>query len=535
MPLTITSELYESDNVTKVADLDLADGEGWRDVLNEPGSGTIGFALDDPDRLLLTPGRIVRFLLDGTPRFSAIVPRPRTTLVGTDGEADEGSTFELPGLLALLDDALVEPELGAGKIAVGQRRFDWTSKDFDDSTWGNAVELFAVSATDVDGQYNSPDGPDGWPEDGPMRAASWIWSQAQGTIGVDDPPQPVGDVYLRRPFTLTDEALVGFFFTADDGYEVYVDGDPIAAELQAFAWGTARMEQRFLSAGEHTIAVRATNLDRILSSTNVAGFLFGAATMTAGGAEIDEVLVLSDSSWKALGYPAVAPTMTPGEILGTLITEAQTRGALPGVATTFTDSLDTVGAAWAHPVDLIVQVGASIGDVLRMLVETSIDVRVAATGLTLSVYNKGTLGIVRPADLSSKELLVAADVNGEDSGGTAALYQDSRGVWHWATAPGATRRKEVVVALGSASSDDQAARLIDALFARTADPTDHATYAFEPVAGAVPYVDFEVGDTVTARNGDDVPEALRVEALTVAKDETGFAVCAFEGRYGAAA
>lgn len=535
MPLSITSELYEADNATKVADLDLADGEGWREILNDPGSATIGFALEDPDRLLLTPGRIVRFLLDGTPRFSAIVPRPNTVLVAPDGEADEGSTFDMKGLLALLDDALVEPELGAGRISSGQRRFDWTSRYFDDSAWGNAVELFEVSSTSADGQWNSPDGPDGWPIDSPMRAARWVWSQAQGTIGVDDPPQPAGDIYLRRTFTLTDEKLVGFFFTADDGYEVYVDGDPIAAELQAFAWGTARMEQRFLDAGEHTIAVRATNLDRILSSTNVAGFLFGAATMTTGGAEIDEVILVSDSSWKVLGYPAVAPTMTPGEILGILVDEAQARGALPGLATTFTDATATGGAAWAHPVDVIVQVGASIGDVVRMLLETSIDVRMTATGLTLNVYNRGTLGTVKAADLSSKELLAEASVNGEDAGATAALYQDSRGRWHWATAPGATIRREVPVSLGSASSDDQATRQIAALFERTADPTDHAIYAFEPFAGVVPYVDFEVGDTITGRNGDDVPEAIRVEALTVAKDETGFAVCAVEGRYGAAA
>lgn len=353
---------------------------------------------------------------------------------------------------------------------------------------------------------------------------------ADGTDYNGQPAQPVGSVYFRRTFTLADEALVGFFFSADDGRELVLDGEVIDADLQAFAWGNTYQALRFLSAGDHVVFVRAENMAREKIQTNVAGFICSAHLMDAGGKTPSTTpLFATSAAWKALDYPAAPPAMTPGHIVRVLVEEAQARGALAGLTLDFTDSADSNGAPWATPVDVIVQVADTYRSVLDQLVETSVDLRMSPTGLELQMFNKGTMGGSSGAAWSVDEHIEGVQFDGEDATGTAMLTQDERGVWAWRTAAtlGIVGRIETAAELGAAPSDTQAERVADAAFSQIATPRDHATADIRP-ASAIPLVDVNVGDTVTLVDVDGNTQAAELDAITVAEDTTARAVFTVE-------
>lgn len=526
MAVEVGAALYDPTNTTLVSALEEAFGRRWRAQKNEKGSAALSLALDDPDRAALRAvrNRVVRFTLDGTAVWAGVVRRPQVTLRASSEEEQEQADYPVHGLLHLFDEVRVEPELGAGSISPKTRRFDHSSKYFDASAWDDAVEIKQQSATSP-AQWTTDTGqaPDKFTD----GTAWWIWSRAQV---VGPPPQPVGRIPWRYEFTLADEGLYGFEFSADDGREIILDGEVIDADLGEFAWGNTHEVKRFLSAGDHVLAGWAENMPRDLAASNVAGFILSCHEMDNGGKTWGAVVFHSDDTWKVLDYPAAPPRMTPGHIVRVLVEEAQDRGMLTGLTLDFTDDLDSNGDAWATPVDLVVQVGDTYWNVLRQIIETSVDVRMAAIGLELQMFNKGEMGTASGVTWNLDLDLASAGFDGEDATGTAMLTQDERGYWTWREAPliGVVGRVEVAEELGAAPSDDAADMMASAIFDEIGQARDHGSFGVEPASGEVPFVDVLVGDTVTLVDVDEVPAGVEMEAATVAEDENGFAVFTVE-------
>lgn len=522
MAVEVGAALYDPTNTTLVSSLDGATNRRWRAQKNEKGTGSLTLALDDADRaaMLAVRNRVVRVSLDGSDVWAGVVRRPRVVLRSSAEEEGEQADYPIFGLLHLFDEVRVEPELGVGSVSPKTRRFDHSSKYFDASLWANAVEIKLQSAST--GQWDAA------PNHFTDPTAYWIWCRAQ-TGG--SPPQPVGRFPWRVEFTLANEGLVGVFVSHDDGAEVILDGEVIHSDLRAFAWGNTYQEMRFLSAGTHVLAGWAENMERDLAASNVAGLIFAVHDMDDGGTTPGTVIVHSDSGVKVLDYPAEAPSMTPGHVVRVLVEEAQARGLLTGLTLDFTDTLDSDGNAWSDPVDFVVQVGDTYTNVLRQLIETSVDVRMAATGLTLHMWNKGSMAATTAVTFPIDVQLAAVSFDGEDASGTAMLTQDERGVWQWreASTIATVGRVETAAEFGAAPSEYAAGVMAQAVFADIGSPRDHGTFIVEPSgSGDVPFVDFEVGDGVTLVDVDGDAALVAVDAVTVAEDEVGFATFTLE-------
>ncbi len=270
-----------------------------------------------------------------------------------------------PGSLALLKDAGVRHHATStllGKLSTGAsaRTFGFASLNYPrwtSSPWVAATQLF--KQTDVLSGYGGGRNPQNWPD----PDAWWIWSRV---LGGGSPPMPVGVSYFRKQITVTTPGDYSMFITADDGFELWVNGVKVAEQTGAFVWQRFTRWDHFLDAGTYDVAIRGENITRPNPAFNAAAVIFTMYSTKVGGQELDTNIARSDASWQALDYPASPPGCTPGEILGVLIDEPQTRGALWAVhGRDFTNTLDSLGNAWTGEVDLLVDVGRPVLDVAR--------------------------------------------------------------------------------------------------------------------------------------------------------------------------
>lgn len=159
---SIQLKLYEADNTTFVADL-TTDITGTRSFTPElAGIGGFGEAdftiplfvtaedlsevVPNPEAALLTRGRVVRWYLNGTPRFASIIRPRRQTSTSTAGHSGLRRSHRMAGLLSEWDRAVLPPAPGAERFGSDTRHFGWMSPEADISSLDDAVILRAVFA-----------------------------------------------------------------------------------------------------------------------------------------------------------------------------------------------------------------------------------------------------------------------------------------------------------------------------------------------------------------------------------------------------
>jgi hypothetical protein len=353
-----------------------------------------------------------------------------------------------------------------------------------------------------------------------LPVVKWIWAQAEV---VGPPPQPVGDCLFRQTFTLPAQASLRLYISADDGFEPYFDGVRYAGDTRAYLWGedVKYVDLGLVAAGTHTLAVQGTNIARDLASTNIAAVMFAVVEMTGGGATVGTIRAQSDENTLCLAYPDPFPGMTPGQILRVAVEEAQARGALTGVTLDFTDTLDSDGNAWTE-VDISTPVPqTSVAALARML---PIDIDMGPDDLTLHAWAS------RGSDLSATVTLArAVNLQGlrhrfEPGDMTVGVARHADGRLRERAQAGATRRVENYLEVSTAPSAGAADDAIDAAFVTHADGNLEATSTVIPVAGATPYADFTVGDTISEPDSDLAASDRRVWSIAVTEDETGFPI-----------
>lgn len=106
-----------------------------------------------------------------------------------------------------------------------------------------------------------------------------------------------------------------------------------------------------------------------------------------------------------------------------------------------------------------------------------------------------------------------------------ALLVRWRDGYHWvedAASIDTWGRKEGFLSLGSVASVDEAVRIAQAVLETTSAPQVSLTANVEPTGiNDSPYVDFSVGDMVTAPDMDEALTEFRVVSLSVTEDEEG--------------
>lgn len=508
---------------TLIAVLDVSETRGWEDEFNEVGSGQFAVKVTDPNIAdLLTGGNIARFELNGTMRFGIVLDRPDRDSAAALAQRMLYCTGD--GVLSLWDRGVVLPELGVGRRSPEFRTMGFASSDYDHSAWTAAIET------------------DGHPIPEGMldTTAHWIWGVAPTG---DSPPHPVGDNFLWKTFVLTDEADLRGFITADDGYELYLDGALLSSATQEFMWGRAQEFDLFLDAGVHYLAIRGINIDRPNTpASNFAEVILSIMTVTDGGASVDAVVVHTDDTWVCLPYPSPAPTMTPGKILRIFLEEVQALGPeyMTGVTLGCTDTLDSNGVPWNKELDVGWPVSTSLLEVIRTIVEQAADVWMNPVTFATEVYNKGTLGtdVSGTVSLVADENLKAAKHIGENAVCNVGLAKYHTGEWLLlarASSVEAVGARMAGLTIGTAPSVEAAERTVEAVFDDYANPIDTLTgTVITEGDSSDPYANFQPGDTVSASSRYDTLVPTLVTKLKVSESSVGTAAFTIEAQQDAA-
>lgn len=517
--MSLAVEVYDGTNPGAGSPLQVFtedEARSLRVARSAPGTWAVSVPRGSTDAGFVQTNRWVKFRLDGTVVQSGrIGPWDQDTIAAGE-EAAEDLAIAGDGAVATLRDAIVFPHVSTGRLARDSRFFNFASPDYpDQASWGAAVQLYQQgdAATSLPGV----DIPEDWPD----STAWWIWGTNYNLA--NSPPQAVGDCYFRTQVILANEGDYAFFITADDGYELWVDGVLLAAQTEAFIWRQTYRIDQFLDAGTHTVAIKATNMDRPSSpTTNHAGLLF-AMYSTAEGGELAVLQVHSDNTWACSAYPATPPGFTPGEILDILLDEAFARGAIQVWSWSFTGALDSNGDAWAGEIEVSYRFSDTVLDVLGKLAESYVDYAADPDVIELDVTVKGALGSPVALSLLDGTHLASLRHSNDPSKVTDLLTQDAEGILTEVSSgiadapPNADNpRIESFVQNGGAASataaEDQAVGLFDNAGAYRV----LVTAGVEAIAGATPLAAFTIGDTIDMPDRDGVATATSIEAISVA-------------------
>lgn len=244
-------QVFDATNTTFLGELIAGSGGDFVDEYNGPGFGKVRVPLDSTDAGLLLRTRVVRVLYEGSARFSWIIEKLDRTLAENSGQ--QSLEVSGRGILAWLEDAVVYPQGGLRETSSPERPFNYASED---GPWKSSVVFAAPIGVKWQDDTSTRAGlPRNWPD----KEAQWIWS-----TDPDDETVPEGTInYFRSTFTLAASTRVKFFATADNFFEMYLDGtlimssDPFTENAPSFAQQTSFTTR--LGVGTHTLAARVRN------------------------------------------------------------------------------------------------------------------------------------------------------------------------------------------------------------------------------------------------------------------------------------
>jgi hypothetical protein len=251
MPGGLSWAVYNPTNTTKTGDLSLVLNGSFVDEFNSPGAGTVSVPLDTADAALLVKDAVVRVTYEGAVRYAWVVETLDISLVSDDGQ--RVLTAAGRGLLCWLADMVTYPQGGyLADFATADRPFNFASAA---GQWESTATWTTPQAVTWKSDATARAGlPVGWKD----PDAKWIWrtnpstAVQRGTVN-----------FFRRSFTLTESKLIRFFATADNYFELYLDGARVmdssrfTENAPSFAQMTAYTVR--LSKGTHTLAARVRN------------------------------------------------------------------------------------------------------------------------------------------------------------------------------------------------------------------------------------------------------------------------------------
>lgn len=488
----------------------------WLDELNAVGFGSFQVHASDVNATAanLAHGRIVKYLYAGAERFAFRIEKRLTQVVSTEEDAGRWTTVSGRGVTSLLGDAVIYPEYGLTRASSDERRFTFASKTGD---WYVAAEWVAPLGVRQDADPTArAKNPADWPD----PAAQWIWP-TDPTISV-----PEGEVaYFRGSFTLAAAASVKVYATADNFYELFLNGEQILTSDPAdlFAWRTTGVYTVVLPAGTHLLAARAQNLAG--GGANPAAFLCTVAAVDGTGVPTSFLLRTEPASWLT-HTAAPVPGWRAAHILSALLAEAQARAvtACTYLTKDFTAAADSAAVAWTDRQDLAVRVGVeSVLDVSTKLAESTIDLAVNPA-MVLQAWKRRGVDRTASVTLAKGVSLVDHKVTSTAPTATRLLVRDALG---WSEAidtagEAAAGRREAGLQLGGAQSQSTASMIASSTFAETATARQIIESGqIPPRTGVTPYVDFGIGDDVLTLGEDGTNVPVRVASLSLEEGEDG--------------
>lgn len=515
-------EVYESDGFTHVGNLTSDRKRSWRDAGKEPGSFSFEIPVGGTDEAHCQPDRIVRFVLDGVRRFTGVIETVRKVSADPT-QRNAGKVIAVTGrdAIVVLDDAVVQPELGLGVVSPDTRHMSFAALDYVEDTWMDATELKQQSDT-ADPWSRSPRG---WDKVDPE--AFWI-----GPSGWATPPTDPGIQHARSPLFEIPAGEGGeyrTFFAADDAARVQIDGGDVHEARGVGLWGETHTFDITLDEGMHLCAAEVENFERPDPMLNVAGFILCIRKILAGGKAFGPVVLRTNSDWRLRAYYSPPPGFTPGGILKTFVEEAQAAGHFPTLALGFTELVDSAGVTWPDKVDEAFAVSTSLLDVAMFLVEEGLcDLAIDPDSFTLHAYVQRGVDHGLTPDDGEETVTVTVGTNvgllahtKRKRGKNRVLAMTPEGRWIEEQDDDAVDDhgpKTGAMRLGNAASDPSARRQIQAWLRDQAGSTESIT---DLRVEGLSYPELTPCNVVVAPDYDGTNVDHRVVALAVTEDAGG--------------
>ena len=262
-------------------------------------------------------------------------------------------------------------------------------------------------------------------------------------------------------------------------------------------------------------------IDLRLKDDRNAGFILTGLELDSEGKSTG-VAVRTNTAWQVSD---VRPYWRPAMILRTLMEEATTRGAYRFSKFTygFDDTAPSSGS-WTTESTLTLKVGSTLLTVLQDMVDLGHDFWVNPVTTELDAWESrgsdlsGTVALSLATNLSGFTTQIeypvktVALVRTQD-GWTRIADSNLRGVNGW---------RELFLEYGNEQSEDQA-RVNAARVLRRTGKTQVVASGVDvvPVTGALPYVNFTVGDVVAVPNPSGVEGTVKARVLSIALKQRG--------------
>ena len=262
-------------------------------------------------------------------------------------------------------------------------------------------------------------------------------------------------------------------------------------------------------------------VDLRLKKDTTAGFILTGIELNDDGKET-AVEVRTGDVWQV---SSTEPYWRPAVILRTLVAEASARGVyrLSGWSFGFDATTPSTGT-WSTTVDLTLKVGANLLTVLQDMVDLGIDFWLNPTTMELEAAESRGTDKSGSVVLNTGVNLLGFTTSIEQPIKTVALVRTSSG---WLRAADNTLRtsngwRETYLEFGNTDSDDIARAQAQKHLRRTGKTQVVASGVDAlPTTGAVPYVNFEVGDVVAIPNPAGSGAAGKARVLSIALKTNG--------------
>lgn len=413
---------------------------------------------------------------------------------------------------------------------------------YDPTEWVPAVNQVAqanVVAWSQGSTTGNPwrNAPWGWPQSVPR--AFWVWDRDTRVSAA-----PVGDVYLRREFTTAVACSITVYASADESFTVYLDGERILHQSGqgTNAWQNLYSATTDVAAGGHVLGMRARNTSSTAAAICTA-FQVGDAKINAA----DILLCYTgDGQWKINPYPNLAPGLTPGEILRTLIEEAKDRGvdSFLAVDYDFTDATDSNGAPWTQVYDWAFNVGDEYTAVIQKLEEIAVEVRFNPETFALQAFNaqgtdrstgagaiafRGGLNLTEATEDSLDAVKTVYLMQYQDNDLAEVLDQTGDVIGDGISAPiGITTvassdpppRVEGFYQADTGLTLSTSTEVAQRMLALVRLPKEQATVTIADVPGLIPWKDFQAGDWILGP-GANGEKRRRIVSIGASITDTG--------------
>lgn len=449
-----------------------------------------------------------------------LAPGEGTVVGPSEGAAREYTPVAVGALRGLLDELMVLPnECDAGSPTLryacgieGNRYLGWMSKGYTaDATWNNADVYTPTAAQAKHGQ------PNGW--DRAADSAGWVFRNAPAE----------GDLTLLRigTFTLAQRTLVKFISSADEEHKVYLDGPNMGGVIidsssNETGYTEKNVWKKRLEPGTYRVAAEMTTVNSSGGDGNDS-LRFACGTVDNKG-RLNTVLLSTSATTKVRrqSKDSLRPGMSLGETIRRLLEDNSAfdmaaADILLG-SRTFSDTTDSAAQVWQDGQEWVWPLGTPLSSAFADFFDVAdLDVN---TSFAFSAWNdRGatkTSALVKGADPPTATMnIVEYGWTSEPTGPTRylTLSQDGYAVVISAAAESSTRPRFGYLESGSSPSIARARAAASAAILQNGRIRRYYQARIAAVAGAVPFVDFTVCDTITAldKNGN----ALTCEVLSI--------------------